>query len=72
MSHDPHLGSVIAAYALALVVVGGMIGAIVADYMRLTRALSLLSEREKHHGPEFQQIDGKGLNRQELDQEGLD
>lgn len=48
MSHDPHFGSVIAAYALAIVVVGGMIGAIVVDYIRLKRALSLLAMPERH------------------------
>ena len=48
MSHDSHFGFVIAAYALAAAVVGGMIGSIVVDYMRLKRALSLLAMPERH------------------------
>ena len=43
MSHDPHLGFVVAAYALAFVIVTGMIVTILADYMRLKQALSSLS-----------------------------
>lgn len=43
MSHDPHIGFVVAAYALALVIVAGMIVTILADYMRLKQALSALS-----------------------------
>ena len=43
MSPDPHLGFVIAAYALAFVIVAAMFGAILADYMRLKQALSALS-----------------------------
>jgi heme exporter protein CcmD len=43
MSHDPHLGFVIAAYALAFVIVTGMIVTILVDYMRLKQALSSLS-----------------------------
>ena len=42
MSHDPHFGFVVAAYALALVIVAGMIATIVADYMRLKQALQEL------------------------------
>ncbi|MGQ0445470.1 MAG: heme exporter protein CcmD [Beijerinckiaceae bacterium] len=40
MSHDPNLGFVIAAYALAFVIATGMIVTILADYMRLKQALS--------------------------------
>jgi heme exporter protein CcmD len=43
MSHDPHLGFVVAAYALAFLIVAGMIVTILADYMRLKQALSSLS-----------------------------
>ncbi|MGH6821737.1 MAG: heme exporter protein CcmD [Methylocella sp.] len=43
MSHDPHLGFVIAAYALAFVIVAEMIVRILADYMRLKQALASLS-----------------------------
>jgi hypothetical protein len=42
MSHDPHFGFVIAAYALGLVIVGGMVVMILADYMSLKRALASL------------------------------
>ncbi|MGH6853274.1 MAG: heme exporter protein CcmD, partial [Methylocella sp.] len=52
MSHDPHLGFVIAAYALAFVIVTGMIITILADYVRLKRALSSLS-RETRQDPEL-------------------
>lgn len=47
MSHDPHIGFIIAAYALALVIVGGMIVAILADYLNLQRALASFGAREK-------------------------
>jgi len=40
MSHDLHFGFVIAAYALAFAVIGGMIAAILLDSLRLKRALS--------------------------------
>jgi heme exporter protein CcmD len=43
MSHDPHLGFVVAAYALAFVIVAAMTVTILADYMRLKQALSSLS-----------------------------
>jgi heme exporter protein CcmD len=43
MSHDPHFGFVVAAYALAFVIVAAMIVTILADYMRLRQALSALS-----------------------------
>ena len=43
MSHDPHFGFVVAAYALSFVIVAGMIVTILADYMRLRQALSALS-----------------------------
>lgn len=40
MSHDPHLGFIAAAYALAFIVVTAMIAAIWLDHRRLKRALS--------------------------------
>jgi heme exporter protein CcmD len=43
MSHDPHFGFVVAAYALAFVIVAGMIVTILADYTHLKQALSSLS-----------------------------
>jgi len=42
MSHDPHFGFVVAAYAIAFVIVAGMIVTILADYMRLKQALAFL------------------------------
>jgi heme exporter protein CcmD len=53
MSHDPHLGFVVAAYALAFVIVTGMLATILADYMRLKKALASLSrETRQGSGPE--------------------
>jgi heme exporter protein CcmD len=43
MTHDPHFGFVVAAYAFAFVVLAGMIVTILADYRRLKLALSALS-----------------------------
>ncbi|MCI0467556.1 MAG: heme exporter protein CcmD [Beijerinckiaceae bacterium] len=70
MSHDPHFGSVIAAYGLAFVMVAGMAGAILADYMRLKHALSLLAAREKYQGDSGQH--GKEPDQELLDLESLD
>lgn len=46
MSHDPHFGYIIAAYALALVIVGFMAISLLADYLRLKRALAVFDHRE--------------------------
>jgi heme exporter protein CcmD len=71
MNHDPHFGSVIAAYALAFVVLGGMIGAVVIDYLRLKRALSMLSAPLlRHHSPG--ESNRNELNAQATDVEGLE
>ena len=35
MLSDPHLGFVVAAYAVAFAVIAGMIGSVVLDYRRL-------------------------------------
>ena len=35
MFSDPHIGFVVAAYAVAFAVIAGMIGAVVLDYRRL-------------------------------------
>jgi heme exporter protein CcmD len=56
MSHDPHFGFVVAAYALAFAIVAGMIVTILADYMRLKRALSLLS-RGAHQDSDPENLD---------------
>lgn len=40
MSHDPHFGYIVAAYTLAFVILAGMTGATIADYLLLKRALS--------------------------------
>ena len=56
MSRDPHFGFVAAAYALAFVIVAGMIVTILADYMRLQRALSLLS-RGAHQDPDPEHLE---------------
>ena len=62
MSHDPHLGFVIAAYVLAFVMVAGMIGAIWMDYLRLKRSLSSLRRLKAE-----QRVDAQDSNRQALD-----
>ncbi|RBP03762.1 heme exporter protein CcmD [Roseiarcus fermentans] len=40
MLSDPHIGFVIAAYAVAAVVIAAMIGAVALDYRRLSAALA--------------------------------
>jgi heme exporter protein CcmD len=66
MSHDPHFGFVVAAYALAFVIVAGMIVTILADYVRLKQALSSLS-RGTRQNPDI----GRGdLNPRTTDPEG--
>jgi heme exporter protein D len=68
MSHDPHFGFVIAAYALGFVIVAGMIVTILADYMRLKQALWSLSRGTR------QDLDiGRGdLNPQNPDPESFE
>ena len=46
MSHDSHLGFIIAAYAFGLVIVAGMVVTIVADYLNLKQALASFSAPE--------------------------
>ena len=53
MSHDPHLGFVIAAYALALAIVVAMAVTIMTDYLNLKRALSPFSEQAKDQALEL-------------------
>jgi heme exporter protein CcmD len=68
MSHDPHFGFVVAAYALAFVIVAGMIVTILADYIRLKQALWSLS-RGTRQDPDI----GRGdLNPQTPDPESLE
>ncbi len=43
MSEDPHTGFIIAAYAIAFVVIAGMVAAILIDHIGLKHALSRLS-----------------------------
>lgn len=52
MSHDPHLGFIIAAYAFTGLIIGGMTVAIVTDYVNLQRALASFARQEKQLGPE--------------------
>ncbi|MDQ6867185.1 MAG: heme exporter protein CcmD [Pseudomonadota bacterium] len=68
MSHDPHLGFVVAAYALSFVIVAGMIVTIFVDYMRLKQALSALS-RETRQDPDIGRED---LNPQNPDPESFE
>ncbi|MGI8569986.1 MAG: heme exporter protein CcmD [Methylocella sp.] len=68
MSRDPHLGFVIAAYALAFAIVTGMIVTILADYLCLKQALSSLS-RGTRQDPDI----GRGdLNPQNPDPESFE
>ena len=68
MSHDPHFGFVVAAYALALVIVAGMIVTILADYRRLKQALASLP-RGTRQGPNIGRLD---LNPQDPDAESFE
>jgi hypothetical protein len=52
MNHDPHFGVIIAAYALAFVMVAGMVGAIWVDYLRLKRSLSTLAAHKRSQAPD--------------------
>ncbi len=70
MSHDPHFGFVVAAYVLALVVIGGMIAAIAFDYHRLKRELAVIESLGRQQRPpdksclqseEPQEAGGEGL-----------
>ena len=68
MSHDPHFGFVVAAYALSFVIVAGMIVTILADYIRLKQALWSLSRGT----PQDPDIGRRDLNPQTQDPEGLE
>jgi heme exporter protein CcmD len=69
MSHDPHLGFIIAAYALAFVIVAGMVVTILADYRNLKQALASLSgETSKDPLQDFERRDGISQN---PDREGV-
>lgn len=67
MSHDPHLGYVVAAYALAFVMLAGMIGVIWVDYWRLKRSLSSLAKLKAEQGAE-----GRNASSQDLDPQSLE
>ncbi len=47
MSEIPHIGFIVAAYLVTAAAILVMIGAIVVDYRRLTRALSRLDAARK-------------------------
>jgi heme exporter protein CcmD len=69
MNHDPHLGFIIAAYALALVIVAGMVVTILADYRNLKQALASLS-RETSKDP-LQDLNRRDVTSQNPDREGV-
>jgi heme exporter protein CcmD len=69
MNHDPHLGFIIAAYALALVIVAGMVVTILVDYWNLKQALASLS-RETSKDP-LQDVNRRDVTSQNPDREGL-
>ena len=70
MNHDPHFGVIIAAYALAFVMVAGIVGAIWVDYVRLRRSLSSLAALKKSQASDGQDSNPPDLNSQ--DPESLD
>ena len=47
MSEVPHIGFIVAAYLVTAIAILAMIGAIVVDYRRLSRALSRLDAARK-------------------------
>ena len=67
MSHDQHLGFVIAAYALGFLIVAGMVGTILADYLNLKQALASLS-RETSKDP-LQDLNRRDVISQNPDRE---
>ncbi|MGA7657076.1 MAG: heme exporter protein CcmD [Methylocella sp.] len=69
MSHDPHLGFIIAAYALGFLIVAGMVGTIVADYLNLKQALASLSRKTRQHPME--EMPRRDVTAQDPDREGL-
>ena len=69
MSHDPHLGFIIAAYALALVIVAGMVVTILADYRNLKQTLASLS-RETSKDP-LKDLNRRDVTSQNPDREGV-
>jgi len=69
MNHDPHLGFIIAAYAVGFLIVVGMVGTILADYWNLKQALASLS-RETSKDP-LQDLNRRDVTSQNPDREGL-
>ncbi len=69
MSHDPHLGFIIAAYALGFLIVAGMVGTILADYLNLKQALASLSRETRHDS--LQELNRRDVTPQNRDPEGL-
>jgi len=69
MNHDSHLGFIIAAYALAFVIVAGMVVTILADYRNLKQALASLS-RETSKDP-LQDLNRRDVTSQNPDREGV-
>ncbi len=69
MNHDPHLGFIIAAYALALVIVAGMVVTILADYRNLKQALASLSRETRQDS--LQDLNRRDETPQNPDREGL-
>ncbi|HUI21255.1 MAG TPA: heme exporter protein CcmD [Methylocella sp.] len=68
MGHDPHIGFIVAAYALAFVIVVGMIATIMVDYRNLTRALSSFAVRDAAN----RESNRPSGNSRRLDEEGQD
>jgi hypothetical protein len=71
MSHDSHLGFIIAAYVFALVIAAGMAVAIVVDYLNLKRALASFSAPEIRQDGDQQESNRQDSITRSPDPEGL-
>ncbi len=69
MSHDPHLGFVIAAYALGFLIAAGMVGTILADYLNLKQELASLSLETRQDS--LKELNRRDETSQNPDPEGL-
>lgn len=71
MSHDSHLGFIIAAYAFGLLIVVAMVVTIVADYLNLKQALASFSAPEIRQGEDTQGSNRRDSIARSPDPEGL-
>jgi hypothetical protein len=71
MSHDSHLGFIIAAYVFALTIVAGMMVTIIVDYLNLKRALESFSTPESRQDGDQQDTNRPDSTGQNPGPEGL-